>query len=68
MYNCRTCGRSIFLNKRVVLSAEDIAFGGENCQFGVIVSDGLKIKVKLLEEISDGWIEIYAPCLQMHKF
>lgn len=68
MYNCRTCGRSIFLNKRLVLTADDIAFGEENCEFGVIVSDGIKIKVKLLEEISDGWIEIYAPCLQTHNF
>ena len=63
MYSCMSCSRSIFLNRRTVLSAKDITIGEDYCQFGVIISRGLKIKVNVVKEMADGWLEIYDSCL-----
>lgn len=66
MYNCKSCGRSVFLNRRTVLTEEDIRVEESYCQFGIIASNGLKIKINILTELTDGWLQIYDWCSQIH--
>jgi len=65
MYNCKSCGRSVFLNRRTVLTEKDVAEIDSYCQFGIIASSGLKIKVNIMTEMNDGWLHIYDSCSQI---